>query len=325
MGRPDSQPTVVHVELPRRGSSLGIASIVLGVLAFLICWIPFLGAIGIPLSTLGLILGVLGILVSFFRKGASIGMPLAGTIICGIAIFVAGSMTSVLVGTIKSVHDVNQRIQQDANATNQQPMSATTTQPSPAAFGGSTPAIPPSPTSAPTASNPSVAPENAPPAEPPVTWAPATQAVRQGDIKLRITSVRVGLVPLTDVMNGAAESTDPDVMITIELTNLSTTKKLDYHTFAGNQFSMESSSTLKDNFDNNYKSVFFSTDRIIGRVESDSIYPGKSLSDVLVFERPLDNVSYLNLELPATSFGGTGMIRLRIPKSMILFDKSAAK
>lgn len=43
----------------------------------------------------------------------------------------------------------------------------------------------------------------------------------------------------------------------------------------------------------------------------------KSVSDVLVFETPIDTVEYLRLELPAQNFGGTGMLRLEIPKQMI--------
>ncbi len=38
---------------------------------------------------------------------------------------------------------------------------------------------------------------------------------------------------------------------------------------------------------------------------------------MLVFEVPVDTVSYLRLELPANNFGGTGMLRFQIPKSMI--------
>jgi hypothetical protein len=51
---------------------------------------------------------------------------------------------------------------------------------------------------------------------------------------------------------------------------------------------------------------------------SGPIHPGKFTEDTLFYETPLDNISYLHLELPASAFGGTGMLRLQIPKSMIM-------
>jgi hypothetical protein len=77
--------------------------------------------------------------------------------------------------------------------------------------------------------------------------------------------------------------------------------------------------TLEDNFGNTYKRINFGfSSNPVGAVErSESIYPNKSVSDVLVFEMPIDTIEYLRLELPAKNFGGTGMLRLEIPKQMI--------
>ncbi len=54
-----------------------------------------------------------------------------------------------------------------------------------------------------------------------------------------------------------------------------------------------------------------------GRVDRESIYPGKAITDVLIFELPVENAEHLDLELPAENFGGTGMVRLRIPARMV--------
>jgi hypothetical protein len=60
----------VSIRQPSKAShSLGIASLILGILAFLICWIPFLGLLGLPLSLLGILLGGIGLLIALFRKG----------------------------------------------------------------------------------------------------------------------------------------------------------------------------------------------------------------------------------------------------------------
>jgi hypothetical protein len=52
-------------------------------------------------------------------------------------------------------------------------------------------------------------------------------------------------------------------------------------------------------------------------VPSASICPGKSVEDVVVFEEPVARAEYLRLELLASTFKGTGMLRFQIPKSMI--------
>jgi len=78
--------------------------------------------------------------------------------------------------------------------------------------------------------------------------------------------------------------------------------------------------TLKDNFENSYKRINFgfSTQPVGGIERVESIYPDKVATDLLVFEIPLDTVEYLRLELPAKNFGGSGMLRIQIPKEMIV-------
>jgi hypothetical protein len=78
--------------------------------------------------------------------------------------------------------------------------------------------------------------------------------------------------------------------VKIRLINQSDTKKQSYTTWRGKMFSLERDfATATDNFDNVLKRIDFGfgTD-IVGAVdESESIYPGKSLEDILVFEVPV--------------------------------------
>jgi hypothetical protein len=77
---------VIHVNAPAsHGNSLGIASMVLGILAFLICWIPVLNLLGLPLSGLGLLLGII---ISATRRGSGVGFSIAGTAISALALVV---------------------------------------------------------------------------------------------------------------------------------------------------------------------------------------------------------------------------------------------
>jgi hypothetical protein len=102
--------------------------------------------------------------------------------------------------------------------------------------------------------------------------------------------------------------------------NSNPTKELEYQSWSGKDFSFDRDyATIRDNFDNSYKRINFGLGSYpVGGIErSESIYPNKSLTDVLLLEAPLDTIEFLRLELPAKNFGGTGMLRLRIPKSMI--------
>jgi len=90
-------PVQVSVRTPHHGSSLGNGAVVLGILAFVICWIPLVGAIGLPLAALGLLLAVLGFFLALFRNGAGAGMCIAGGAVCGLALIVAGSINGALI------------------------------------------------------------------------------------------------------------------------------------------------------------------------------------------------------------------------------------
>jgi len=82
-------------------------------------------------------------------------------------------------------------------------------------------------------------------------------------------------------------------------------KKLDYRTWGAEALSfLESSASLKDDLGNRYKAVHFGgMDQPIGRTKSASIYPGKTITDVLVFERPIAKAKTLKLTLPLANVG----------------------
>ena len=275
-------PITVHVEQPRRSSSLGIASLVLGTLALLVCWVPFLGAITLPLSGLGLLLGLVGLIVALTRRGAGVGFPIAGMAVCGLAFVIAFFMTSALTKTFSSIGE-SARKRQETN----QKVVTTTSAPAPATAAPATAASLPGAAPAPVASK----------AE--EEWAPADKPVKQGDVQIQAVSVKVGKVRIRDrIRQEMATSKEPLLSVALRATNLSTTKKIDYHTWAGRQFSISNDkANLTDNFGNHYKAVTFGFDPPVGRTESASVYPGKPVDDVLVFEAPLENVEYLNLEL----------------------------
>ena len=123
---------------------------------------------------------------------------------------------------------------------------------------------------------------------------------------------------VNDVQGPSGKSAEKLLTITVALTNLSTTRKLDYTTWQGQSLSLiRDFAVLRDNYDNVYKRVTFGlVDRPKGQVEDNvSLLPGETITDTLVFEPPIKAAKYLRLELPAENFGGTGILRFQIPKS----------
>ena len=313
----DRVPTV-NVNIRRRTSSLGVAALILGIVAFLICWVPLIGMIGVPLSALGLLLGLVGLIVAVLRKGAGIGYPIAGIAVSGLALAVAFASTYAAGKAIEETAKAMSESVGERTRTNQQVVATADEDErhsrGPARTASDRPSRP-EPTQP-----PAVVPKSPPekPTEP--EWASARDTVRQGDVGFRVNAALIGKVPLMAGFDRSeTRSQDSLLAIEIELGNLSRSKKVEYHTWMGRDFSIEQDyATLEDNFGNRYKRIDFgfSTD-VVGRTESDSIYPGKVLTDVLVFELPVDTIEYLNLELPAKNFGGTGMLRVRIPVGML--------
>jgi hypothetical protein len=148
--------------------------------------------------------------------------------------------------------------------------------------------------------------------------ADATESVQQGDAVLRVIGLQIDFVPVKS-FSGDAKSKEERLMISLELANSSTTKIMRYRGWGAqwSDFDGRDRASLKDDMGNSYKSVYFGAGaQVVGQVSDEaSIYPQKSLTDVLVFEPPIE-CQYLVLALPASAVGGKGMFRLRIPRDM---------
>lgn len=283
---------------PRPSNSLGIASLVLGSIAFLICWIPFLGLLGVPLSGLGTILGVVGLVAAIRRSGLGIGFPIAGTAVSVLSLLVCAVVTAAFTRAVEETGKARARTQ----ATNQ-----TVVGQKPGVAAANEPAPP-------------VRPNPLPPQQKEdEKWASAKDVVQQGDIRVQVTKVAIQNIPL-DHLGRSSESEDRLLAVYLRVSNTSKTKKVSYLTWRGKPISFErDAATLADNFDNVLKRINFGFGNDVkGAVKStESIYPGKEVDDILVFEAPIDATDYVRLELPAANFGGTGNIRLQISSDMI--------
>lgn len=283
----------VQVRQSRVHSSLGVASIILGILALLICWIPLLNVLGLPLGLLGILLGGIGFVVAVVRKGAGIGLPIAGTAISLLATWVIVAMYAAVAGAVAELSKPPQVLTGEKAALEVNGAPA----PGPANGGAALG-----------------------PRQEKIDWHDARRPLRIGNVELRVVSANVGKVPLKDIMNEDSSSVDDFLMVTLQITNLDPARKLDYRTWRGRDFSFERDfAALEDNFGNRYKRIGFSIGSRPknGIDSSESIYPQRTIEDVLVFEPPVENVEYLTLELPGANIGMDGVIKIRIPKEMI--------
>ncbi|MFI5457627.1 MAG: hypothetical protein ACHRXM_19465 [Isosphaerales bacterium] len=150
-------------------------------------------------------------------------------------------------------------------------------------------------------------------------WIVAPAPARLGDVAVRVVSAKVARVALIGGPTEERQSENPQLVLTIEVSNGSRSRKIDYRTWAGADVSFERDfATVEDNFGNRYNRITFSIfNQPAGRVVSDSIYPGKSLTDVLMFEPPIEKIQQLDLEMPARNVGTQGHFRIRIPTAMI--------
>lgn len=276
----------------RRISAFGIGSVVAGGLAFLICWVPFVGVITLPVSAIGVLLAVVGMLLSLTKKDTGLGLPIAGLVVSGVALIVG-------LGNLAGSSAVAQGLNEVAKASEKDRATRQTV----------------------VGEEPEAGAQAAPnsPSAPQIQWAPADKPVEQDGVRVQITSVRVGKVKVRG-MNGAKESAEDFLQIGIQIVNVNPNKKVTYTGWGETSVSFlpDDLAKLKDNFGNSYSHAVFGTlSRPVGMVIQESLYPQKPLDDFMVFEVPLDTVEFLQLELPAAKFGGEGMLRFQIPARMI--------
>lgn len=156
--------------------------------------------------------------------------------------------------------------------------------PEPGAAAGGTPAAPPA-----TAASP----------EEEAGWANAvTASVTKGNVRVKLNAVQKGPVRFT-------RSEEECLSIIVELHNTHDSKIRQY-----TSWTRTPGLSLTDNFENRYalKSV---------KLKTGSIYPGSSIEEMLVFQKPVPKATFLRLQLPAAAFDEDGVVRFQIPASMI--------
>jgi hypothetical protein len=326
----DAQAPTVNVHVPRRGSSLGIAAIVLGVVAIAFCWIPLVGILSVPLSGIGLVAALIGFIVALDRKGSGIGLPIAGGALSALALAVALAMNYAVFSGIE-------RFNQELAAANEERTAATPTVYTPVASAAEnaeaqaptdldrvpsvpTPPTPPAPPLPDDAWIPLDADRAALASDPsfqPGVFLDGVQGVTNGEISLWINRARVAKPKFRSSMrDNWVEGREPMLLLTLRVKNDSETRKLDYVSWTID--AREDGVRVIDEHGNDYRltgdSISWEYD---GQVRIATVYPGDAISDTLIIERPVDAAKTIYLTLPGIRVGAKHDIRLSYDTSRL--------
>jgi hypothetical protein len=97
------QPQIHHVQLveAKGKNGLGVAALVVGIIAAVFSMIPLIGMIAFFLGPVAIILGV----IAFFLKNRKKGMAIAGVILGVVSLIVAGMVTAGVSAAAKSIDE----------------------------------------------------------------------------------------------------------------------------------------------------------------------------------------------------------------------------
>jgi len=150
-------------------------------------------------------------------------------------------------------------------------------------------------------------------------WVDASrESARVGDVTVKVLSATVDRPRVLRSSGRGARPTEPYLVLRLQLENLRESHKLEYTTWASSQMRV-CGVRLTDNLGNTYEPKTFTGVTIEGQLGRESLYPHEPVTEVLVFERPVESeqLRYLRLELPAMAFGEIGRLRFEIPAEMI--------
>jgi hypothetical protein len=141
------------------------------------------------------------------------------------------------------------------------------------------------------------------------------------DRALKVIAVKIDNVPLKSV-TGNSRSQDKFLMVAVEATNTSPSedRKITYITLRGvDSTGDRTHASLSDSNGKFYGRINFGPDTYPagGVHRSAPLAPGKSIRDILIFQRPPEGAGPYRLELPLGNLGGSDVASWEIPESAL--------
>lgn len=257
---------------------------------------------GLPLSGFGLFLGFAGFLAALFLRSGMI-LSSIGSLICGMALLVAGGITMGIIDPAKIVQTAeapHEAKKDDANKDDELKDGLKDGEKD-ASKDGSKP-----PTSPSTLSG---------------GWvdAAAKGSATSGDVNVQVADATVDYVKGKELTNPIAK--DRFLQIRLVLTNTHRSNKVEFRSWG---IAVPGDAGIPQLTDNTGKALkFISSFGPKAEVEGQSakaiIFPDRYIQDLVIFEAPsmLDKIDFLRLELPSTNVGGSGSLKFHIPRTMV--------
>ena len=242
--------------------------------------IPYLRVLALPLSGSGIILGAFSLMSADKRK-SGIGLPLAGGVVSLAVFFLAGfwlGQFEILLGRWRK---------------------------SPASEQKAVPLR---------------GQANRPQGDHPQSdWVDASQeAVQLGDVRVRLVSATIGTVELKDA-KGKKRPSEKCLILKVRVSNAGAERVVQFTSW-NKPVSLGEKGVplLHDNQGRLYSLKSFPDEvEVAGQVTHAVLPPSKKVEDILIFEGRPTQVEFLRLELPASAFGSSGIVRMQIPGRMI--------
>lgn len=150
----------------------------------------------------------------------------------------------------------------------------------------------------------------------------AARAVLDAQRSVEVGDLRVSASPENPLqvvywtpgaMIGEALAKGSYLRLKLDITNTSATRKHTYLGLAPKQFGQRPSALLKDELGNTYRNIRapFGTYFAGQLVDGEAVYPGKTITDYLIFEGAVSAATALTLTIPGGTFGVATDVTLR--------------
>jgi hypothetical protein len=324
------QPARAHVHVepePEAGNSkifsaVGIVAVGVSCIAVLVCWL-FGAVAGLPVAAAGLMISIFGTLLAIVGKKFNPALPVVGGIaaIMAFCILIETGRTA-FASALGSQGQSGGSIQDIAAQADAPPPAAPAqaAKPSPAPPAqNASPQPPQPPAPAPPAAEQSAQPDLSVPSNGGTlgavsgNWESAASPVKFGLAEVTLKPV-IGKVSVLEPYSGrTGDSQERELILEIDIKNVTAAKKIEFTSWAKGG---TTTVTVEDEIGNVYKPVDYGF-YPVGHTESGSIYPGKSIKDVLIFEQPVDAARELRVSIPSENWGGAGTLKLTFPTKNI--------
>lgn len=142
------------------------------------------------------------------------------------------------------------------------------------------------------------------------------KATVNGNVEISITEARVGRVDGAN-LGQPSESREEHLMFAVQLRNTNATRKYEYTSWNESR-PFGDNVSLQDDLGNQYRGIDFDLfTEVSGQVKHATLYSGSPVSDLLVFQRPVQGAKSLLLTLPLSRIGERGKLTFRIPTTKV--------